>query len=55
MSFACLQGLNTGPPSRRVLGYFSRKIDSEMVAIWLLNELRDFVFVYIPDKKQRLI
>ena len=36
------------------VGYFSRELDSRMVAVCLFNEfpgeLRVFVFVYIPDR-----
>ena len=31
------------------VGYFSRELDGRMVAVCLFNELRDFVFVYIPE------
>ena len=31
--------------------YFSRKLDGGVVAICLFKGLRDFVFVYIPDRE----
>ena len=33
---------------------FSRKLDSRMVVICLFDELRDSVFVYIPDRNNIL-
>ena len=35
-------------------GYFSHKLDSRVVVICLFDELRDSVFVYIPDKNNIL-
>ena len=31
--------------------YFSRKLDGGVVAIYLFHELRDLVFVCIPDRE----
>ena len=48
----CFGFVNASVEERSIcVRYFSRKLDGGVVAICLFNELRDFVFVYIPDRE----